>query len=495
MNRETKRMIIRMLTLILVSMLLCRVSQGAFVIALALASTVCAISGKLDKFLVLYFLVPFLTVINPAIVPKDGIFGLGARATILLNMALLLIRGVSLRSNEKLPLGCLFLYMISVLVSSIGGWCPVVSFLKLLSFLLFILSLYLGSRVLVAQEKSVVLLRGMFLAVSIVIVFGSLLTLAFPSIGYMTAAKLIQAGATEAEALAYMQDSGVTGLLCGVMSHSQTLGTMVPCTAGWVLCDMLFVEKRASLLHMVLFGGALPLLYLSRARIALFSFGMLMIVLMLVILPRIRLAQRLRNTIKSLFYALCIFVLLVSVVGEVRSNTISKWLRKTDDISADTRGLTEAVTSTRQGSIEDNLYDFNKNPLWGMGFQVDERIMYLYNSGQSNVIISAPIEKGLLPLIVLGESGIIGSIVFGVFLINFYAVCFRRRYLATLTLFTVYLATNMAEGSFFSPLGPGGTEWLITVLGGFVVDMMVRHDNKNNWYLGYPKNESFAYNF
>ena len=72
---------------------------------------------------------------------------------------------------------------------------------------------------------------------------------------------------------------------------------------------------------------------------------------------------------------------------------------------------------------------------------------------------------------VLGETGILGSITFVIFLIVFFVTCHQRHYTATLTLFAVYLSTNMAEATFFAPAGGGGVQWILMVVGGFVIDM------------------------
>lgn len=89
-------------------------------------------------------------------------------------------------------------------------------------------------------------------------------------------------------------------------------------------------------------------------------------------------------------------------------------------------------------------------------------------------IFSAPVEKSIVPLMILGETGIVGAVVFIIFLIVFYGTCKRKCYFVTASLFTVYLATNMAEATIFSPSGPGGVLWMICVSGGFVIDMLVK---------------------
>ena len=67
------------------------------------------------------------------------------------------------------------------------------------------------------------------------------------------------------------------------------------------------------------------------------------------------------------------------------------------------------------------------------------------------LILSASIEKGVLPVMVLGETGIVGSIFFWLFIFTFYATCARKKYYCCATLHTVFFATNMAESTYFSP--------------------------------------------
>ena len=76
-------------------------------------------------------------------------------------------------------------------------------------------------------------------------------------------------------------------------------------------------------------------------------------------------------------------------------------------------------------------------------------------------------------MMVLGESGLVGSTVFILFLMTFFSTCKTRRYTATSTLLVVFLTTNLAEATFFSPAGGGGVFWSLLVIGGFTIDMSV----------------------
>ena len=51
-----------------------------------------------------------------------------------------------------------------------------------------------------------------------------------------------------------------------------------------------------------------------------------------------------------------------------------------------------------------------------------------------------------------------------------YGSCMRRKYIVTLSLFTVFLVTNMGEATIFSPGGGGGIMWMISAVGGFAID-------------------------
>jgi hypothetical protein len=114
--------------------------------------------------------------------------------------------------------------------------------------------------------------------------------------------------------------------------------------------------------------------------------------------------------------------------------------------------------------------------MWGMGFQVIADHPRLYQQGKIS-LFSAPIEKGILPIMVLGETGIIGTAAFLLFLFMFYHDASRKGYTATLTLFSILLGTNFAEATFFSPGGAGGVFWMFTVCGGFLIDMSLKVSN------------------
>ena len=172
-------------------------------------------------------------------------------------------------------------------------------------------------------------------------------------------------------------------------------------------------------------------------------------------------------------------LVVVAVFAQIRNQAISRWIRKVEDVHGDNRTLGEAFTASRTASIEYNLNDFRLNPMFGKGFQVMRGMDRAYRAKQLS-IFSAPVEKGVTPYVILGETGLIGAGVFVIFLISFYTTCLKRRYLALLTLFTCYLVINLADSTLFSP-GGGGVFWIFSCLGGFGIDMISIRQARGVW--------------
>ena len=175
-------------------------------------------------------------------------------------------------------------------------------------------------------------------------------------------------------------------------------------------------------------------------------------------------------------YVMVFSVVIIVIFAQIRNKTISRWIRKEDNMETDHRSVGEALTASRMSLVEYNLNDFKLNPILGKGFQVMNWHDAAYRNKQIS-LLSAPIEKGVLPLMLLGETGVVGALVFVVFLFSFYKTCIRRQYRVLLCLFTTLMAGNMGEASFFSP-GGSAMQWTIAVIGGFSLDLIVKRQEK-----------------
>ncbi len=471
------KLTLKIAALIAAIVVLCRFTHSYGMIAVAAVGVFYALKGNCGISLFFYLLIPFLTVVNPLIYLKTPFSMMTARIITVVIAASLVLGGAKRKGTELLPLGYIFFYLAIAVISSLGGYFPLISYFKILNFAAFFVGLYVGTKNVDQRPGDLLIVRAAFLAMAIALTWGSLATLPFPSIAYFTSVRdVIVADGLEA-AEEFLGANEGSGLFTGITSHSQTLGPCLACVGGWVACDMLFVERKMGWLHLAVLAPIPLMIAMTKSRIGLLSFCVLVAILMFFCVPRIQLPAKERQRINALLVTFVVFFFAIAIFFEAKHGTISRLIRKTDDVLDDSRTLIQALTSSRQGVAAKCLHDFHLNPLWGTGFQVSSDHPLLYQQGKVTVF-SAPIEKSILPLMVLGETGIIGGVAFAFFLFMFYHDASTRGYTATMTLFSVYLVSNMAEATFFSPSGGGGLFWMFTVCGGFLIDMSVKVANQ-----------------
>ncbi len=470
-DRLLCREVFRQVLLIIGIVLFSRFTKNWAVSGLAAYGILSALKQRTGPTLIVYLLLAFLPMVNPVLMPRYQHFSAIARLSTLAMTCALILTGDNRDGRNQIPLGTIYPFLLMAALSSIEGYCPVISYLKIVNFFIFITGIYIGTKNINKRPDALRQIKSTFLAIVFLLVYGSLATLPFPSVAYFTSlrSQVMEFGLDFANDF-YAEHEGMTGLLTGITVHSQFLGPTVACCFAWLLCDMIIAERRFSPMHLALLLPMPIVAYMTRSRLALLVLAFSVVFLAFYCVPNSRVVSRVRARFSNIMLAVVVLMLVVSMAFEIQGGYISKWLRKTNDIATDDRSLSVAVTGSRQGKIEECLHDFHQNTLFGKGFQVDRNTKRRFEAGQVS-IFSASIEKGLLPLMVLGETGIFGAIAFVIFLAVFFITCHARHYTATLTLFAVYLSTNMAEATFFSPAGGGGVQWIMMVVGGFVIDM------------------------
>ena len=451
--------------------LLSRFTKNWTVAGLAVYGILSALKQRPGPTLIVYLLLAFLPMVSPILMPRFQHFSIIARLSTLAMTCALILTSDNRDGHQRIPLGTLYPFLLMASLSSMEGYCPIISYLKIVNFFIFITGIYFGTKNIHRCPEAISEIRCTFFAIIVFLVYGSIATLPFPSVAYFTSLRsiIIEYGFDYADEY-YAGATGMNRLLTGVTVHSQFLGPTVACCFAWLLCDMLIVEHRFTTLHLFLLIPIPLIAYMTRSRLAFLVLASSMAFIMFYCIPNAVVLSKVRSRFSSVMLVLTFILILFGVCAEVHNGLMSRWLRKTNDVASDDRTLSAAVTGSRQGKITECLEDFHQNTLFGKGFQVDRTTKGRFEAGQVT-IFSASIEKGLLPLMVLGETGILGTLGFVIFLLVFYVTCHECHYTATLTLFSVFLTTNLAEATFFSPAGSGGVLWILMVVGGFVIDM------------------------
>lgn len=450
----------------------CRFTMGGAAVLVALMGAVFAIQRKAGLLAACYAFFPTIIIFNRVVIGINAVTMMTARMGNLFLIAVMILTGASFhgRVRERLPIGMMFVYCLIAVISSIDGWMPLISYLKITQFVLFLIGLLFITRILQQSDNGLYQLRCVFMALAVIFILGSSVSRFIPSLGFSMQIDKLAAWDIYVTGEELIKSEGLV-LFNGMTNHSQALAPIVAMTTAWVLCDMLLVERRLTMLHGMLIAMAPVLIYMSRSRGGFLELVTIMAVAMFVCVPRARLAAVVKSKLTQTLIFAGLVLFCVAIIMQIKNQSMSKWLRKTDDVGGDRRSLSEAFTGSRQGVIQISLNDFKLNPLFGKGFQVVRGMEQAY---RANLITwySAAVEKGVTPIVVLGETGLFGAAVFLIFLFVFYGTCLKRRYLSTLTMFTCMFVANLADSSFFSPGGIGGFLWISSCVGGFGIDII-----------------------
>ena len=475
------------LFLICLTAVLLRITEGYFVVVMVIVGCVAALFGRNSLALGCYFILPLFAVANPVILPISGIYIVVERIGFVVFTIVFLLRGRD-SGRQRIPILSIFIYLFCAVFSSMNGYMPQISYLKILNMAFFVIGLYMVGTKISHHEKIAIFMREFVFAIVVLIVFGSLFTLLVPHAAYYVSVSSVLRTEGVAAADQILSDR-MNGLFCGIVYQSQALAPILVCIFVWIVCDFIVIQRGRGVLHIILIFIMPYLMYLTRSRTALLSLFVGILMILIYFLPRVNLSRKLKK--RAISYVITGFICLVTagIIMEMRGNGLTKWIRKVDDVQADDRSMTEAFTASRLGRIEECLYDFRKNPLLGMGFQVNMWTPIDYRNGDVS-LLSAPVEKGFVPAMILGEGGIVGAIAFVLFLLIFYHKCALKQYHITIVMFTVYLSTNLAEATIFSPGGVGGILWIICLFGGFILDMTQKGILQASVMLVYPNSMS-----
>ena len=424
-----------------------------------------ALSRKAES-LFFWLLVSVCTlIVNPHLVPKGGAFALMQRGVMLFLGSVMAANVMAYPLHGVLrPYAGMLFYIIFMVLSSMQGWNPKISYLKLLLFSLVYYA-YIGvvNQVGINRKVSSRKIRSIMLSMAILFIIGSVALVPFPGLSQMRAEDL---------EFGNMDLSSFTSLFMGMTNHSQCLGPVVAVIAVILLGDLLFSVKRADPLYIGMLCCCPYLIYLTSSRTGMGAFVLGQLFVLWVFMNARGLESRWKGRVMFLAISMTTsFVVVMAFIPSVQDKA-TKFLMKT---SSDNVGsvTTEGLTSSRMGKIDEALYNFKTSPLMGNGFQVSAEMKHVKEKGLA--ILSAPIEKGVWITAVLEEGGIVGWVIFVSFLLACIIKSIKRRaYIGASCLFVITM-TNLGEFTFFSMSYAGGFSWAMVFVG-LALDMRKMND-------------------
>lgn len=408
---------------------------------------------------------------NPLIYPSGSVVMLVMRLT-LLSISIFLVMRIA---GKRVPvfirplLGILFYIAWEALVS-MQGYSPVISYLKLLLFVPLYLTVYaIACDVTTSPQADAKQIHAAVLAISILLIGGSMVLLGFPSIGQMVAMRQVMEGGDAAEIVQNISAGESTSLFCGMCIHSQALGPVIALMSVLVFSDYVFGLRRKDWIYFGLLLSCPILIYKTSCRTAMGAYLAGMGMALFLFMQARTVGQRWKGRVLMSIFALGVLSLVALMfVPDVRERALKFALKFSGQYSS-TRDLTmDRLTSSRQAAIETSLAGFRKKPLWGNGFQVGWWMARERRKGWVSYV-SASIEKGVWPSAVLEEGGLIGFVLFAGFLFATIVTLIKRRAYCGVCVLWTFSFSNLGEFNFFTMSSIGGFGWAM-VFAGLILD-------------------------
>jgi len=348
------------------------------------------------------------------------------------------------------PLLSIVPYLLFIAVSSQQGWSPTISNLKLFLFSMIFFAYYGCSIKMIAELKGVVKFRSMILATAIVYIFGSVLLIPFPSISYMSSEEMLL-------------NPDAVSLFRGMSNHSQALGPLVSVFGILLFADLVFSVQRPDKLYVSLLMACPVLLYMTSSRTAMASFiaGIAFAIYCAMRHRGLNITWK-RKVLSFITTLMFIVSVAVAIVPSIRDRIVKFTVKYGGDENVALSS--DIIWKSRKDKLDSALYYWKQSPYIGNGFQVSAEMSQL-DINDFKQILTAPVEKSTWTYAILEEGGIIGMILFVVFLlVTFCGFMARKAYIAV-SLFFTFILSNMGEFTIFSMSADGGIFWLLIFVG------------------------------
>jgi hypothetical protein len=241
----------------------------------------------------------------------------------------------------------------------------------------------------------------------------------------------------------------------GILSHPQVLGPTMALLSSMLLAEVV-AQRRPEWWKLGALAVGIAFVVASEARTA--GFALVLGVLLGLVL---KIEEGARWDLSS-FKGLTSRRLLGSIgvgflLGLAQAQRVATGVRRFVEKGGHSEGgVFAAYQESRGGKMAETWEGFLRHPIVGNGFglpSVSSGFEVVYDA-TTGLPTAAPVEKGVLPLAVLEDVGLIGAVLVGLWLWDAVRRA-RKGSLVSLSLLLTALATNMAEANLFSPGGMG----------------------------------------
>ena len=137
----------------------CHYASGIPVLLVVLVGIGAALKRSYGIMTMCYMMVPTMQIVNRTIFLNPGLVITICRFGGLAMMLVLIVNGVKSRF-KTFPIGAMLGYLLVALVSSMGGWFPMISYLKIANFLIMLLALHGVTKQMQRSDRDLLLVRA-----------------------------------------------------------------------------------------------------------------------------------------------------------------------------------------------------------------------------------------------------------------------------------------------------------------------------------------------
>jgi O-antigen ligase len=367
------------------------------------------------------------SMLSPKIIPVAGYEGFFRYIIILACFFSILLRANFKKFHKLTFVTCglgIFLILHAVFFSQV----TTISFLKALNWTLVIVILFLAWKGMDSLEyENTKKWTKRFL---LIILLFSIPTLLIPKIGF----------------------SVNSVYFSGILNHPQAFG-MTAIALGALFIGQLSAQNKSTLLPFIITIICISLAIISGSRTAGLAL-LLAVIISFLLFPilTIRKIKSLFDFKKNKLLIGIIFFLLIIILGPFIFNLITIFITKTNKSTVDS--IMDAFIKSRAILYEPMIYNILEHPLKGIGFGLASDFTNMDIKYFKGIPVSAPIEKGVLPLAMLEEVGVFGFIFFIIWILILVRYSIANGFSDTIVLLTILLF-NLGEAGLFSPNGYG----------------------------------------